>query len=122
MAEERHAFLADSRAVLRRLQTLLHDNTDLRPRFEAAKQVVRVFRKPGFYEITQRCNLKCEGCYYFEGSLTNHVTEETSVQAWEEFFAAEAQRKVTMAYFVGAEPALHQERLIAAAPYFPYGN
>jgi hypothetical protein len=27
-----------------------------------------------------------------------------------------------MAYFVGAEPALEQERLITAAPHFPYGN
>ena len=91
-------------------------------RYDDAKRIVRVFRKPGFYEITQRCNLKCEGCYYFEGARTNHVPEETSPRAWQEFFAAEARRKVTMAYFVGAEPALHQDRLIAAAPYFPYGN
>src|SRR5215469_5514743 len=122
MAEERHAFLADSRAVLRRLQTLLHDNTDLRPRFEAAKQVVRVFRKPAFYEIAQRCNLKCEGCYYFESGEHRDVLECQSPGEWERFFASEARRQVTMAYFVGAEPALEQERLFAASTQFPHGN
>jgi hypothetical protein len=111
-----------ARTILQRVHALMGANPDFAARYEDAKRVVRVFRKPAFYEITQRCNLKCEGCYYFEGSLTNHVREETSVEAWREFFATEAQRNVTMAYFVGAEPALHQERLIAAAPYFPYGN
>lgn len=112
-----------ARVVLQRVHALVDGNADFAARYEDAKRVVRVFRKPGFYEITQSCNLKCEGCYYFAGGRTNHVPEETSVSAWEAFFAAEAQqRKVTMAYFVGAEPALHQERLIAAAPHFPYGN
>lgn len=111
-----------ARTILQRLHGLLQANPDFAARYEDAKRVVRVFRKPAFYEITQRCNLKCEGCYYFEGGLTNHVPEESSLRAWEEFFAAQAERKVTMAYFVGAEPALHQDRLIAAAPYFPYGN
>jgi hypothetical protein len=111
-----------ARSILQRLHALVQANSDFSARYEEAKRVVRVFRKPAFYEITQRCNLKCEGCYYFEGGITNHVPEEASLRAWEDFFAAEAQRKITMAYFVGAEPALHQERLIAAAPYFPHGN
>jgi len=111
-----------ARRILQRVQSLVQGNADFAARYEDAKRVVRVFRKPGFYEITQRCNLKCEGCYYFEGGRTNHVPEVISIEAWERFFAAEAERHVTMAYFVGAEPALHQERLIAAAPHFPYGN
>src|SRR5258708_18190226 len=111
-----------ARTVLQRLHALVQANSDFAARYEAAKRVVRVFRKPAFYENTQRCNLKCEGCYYFEGGVTNHVPEESSVGAWQDFFAAEAQRNVTMAYFVGAEPALHQERLVAASPYFPFGN
>src|SRR5271156_6931175 len=89
------------RTVLQRVHALVQANPDFAARYEDAKRVVRVFRKPAFYEITQRCNLKCEGCYYFEGGVTNHVPEESSVLAWEGFFAAEAQRKVTMAYFVG---------------------
>jgi len=101
---------------------LLETRPDLASRYEAAKQTVRIFRKPAFYEVTQRCNLKCEGCYYFEGPVARTGPEEESVDAWDEFFALEAQRGVSMAYFVGAEPALEQERVIAASRHFAYGN
>lgn len=111
-----------ARTVLRRIRDFTATRPDLAVRYGDAKRVVRAFRKPAFYEITQRCNLKCEGCYYFEGSLTQPVREEKSIVAWEDFFAAEGRRKVTMAYFVGAEPALEQDRLIAAIGHFPYGN
>jgi hypothetical protein len=114
--------LGQVRAVLDRAHTLLALHPELAGRYERAKRVVRAFRKPTFYEITQRCNLKCEGCYYFEGGLTRAIPDEGSLAEWEAFFAAEAQRQVTMAYFVGAEPALEQERLMAAAPWFPHGN
>ena len=120
MAQPAHS--GTKREILGRVRQILDAYPDLAARYDEARRVVRAFRKPAFYEITQRCNLKCEGCYYFEGGLANPVEEEASVSAWEEFFAAEAQRHVTMAYFVGAEPALEQERLLAAAPWFPYGN
>jgi hypothetical protein len=121
-AQPVHSAAGDPRQVLRRIREILDGHPDLQPRYETAKQIVRVFRKPAFYEVTQRCNLKCEGCYYFEGSLGELVQEEDSPDAWDEFFAAEAERGVSIAYFVGAEPALHQERLVAAARYFPFGN
>lgn len=110
------------RPILSRIHDLLDANPEFAPRYEAAKLVVRAFRRPAFYEITQRCNLYCEGCYYFEDDRRQSVREQHSLAAWTEFFAAEAQRHVTMAYFVGAEPALHQERLVAASSHFPHGN
>jgi hypothetical protein len=112
---------SDPRAVLRRIGELVGARPDLRERYDIAKRTIRVFRKPAFYEVTQRCNLKCEGCYYFESGL-EEITEQQSVGAWESFFATEAERQVSMAYFVGAEPALHQERLMAAAGHFSHGN
>jgi hypothetical protein len=106
---------------LARLSALLQQAPRLEARYEKAKRVVRAFRRPAFYEVATRCNLLCEGCYYFSDSF-RAIAEERSAERWRDFFAAEAARGVTMAYFVGAEPALEQERLIAAAPYFPYGN
>jgi hypothetical protein len=82
---------------------------------------VRAFRKPAFYEVATRCNLFCEGCYYFSDNFAA-TTEVSDVATWDAFFEAEAARGVTMAYFVGAEPALEQDRLLAAARHFPYGN
>jgi hypothetical protein len=113
---------SDVRGVLRRIADILDNRPALRNRYEHAKKIVRIFRRPAFYEITQRCNLKCEGCYYFEGSLGELVPEQKDPEVWEEFFASEAERGVSIAYFVGAEPALEQERLLSASRYFPYGN
>ncbi|TGY88991.1 radical SAM protein [Marinicauda algicola] len=120
--ETGHARLRDQRALHARVHELAHTSADLSARYKAAKQIIRAFRKPAFYEVTQRCNLFCEGCYYFEGGLGEVVRETADTTAWKRFYAEEAARGVTMAYFVGAEPALHQERLLAAAPMFPYGN
>ncbi|HVU22012.1 MAG TPA: hypothetical protein VHE09_14870 [Rhizomicrobium sp.] len=113
---------ADPRATLRRIREIVGGDPALGRRYESSKRTIRIFRKPAFYEITQRCNLKCEGCYYFEGGVRHDSHEEDSLEAWETFFAAEAQRGVSIAYFVGAEPAIEQERLIAASRYFQYGN
>ncbi len=112
----------DIRPTLHAIDRILERRPGLRPRYRAARRVVHAFRKPAFYEISQRCNLFCEGCYYFEGGLQTPVREETSTEAWEAFFADEGRRGVSMAYFVGAEPALHQERLLAASRCFPHGN
>ena len=105
-----------------RLARLLREHPQLRPGYERAKAVVRAFRKPAFYEVATRCNLFCEGCYYFSDDFSAPSDEVKDRAAWEDFFAAEGERGVTMAYFVGAEPALEQERLLAAANHFPYGN
>lgn len=105
-----------------RIRSHITADPDLATRYSAAKSVIRAFRRPAFYEIETRCNLKCEGCYYFEGGDTKDRKPRASVDEWEAFFRQEANRGVSMAYFVGAEPALAQERLIAAAPYFPFGN
>jgi hypothetical protein len=108
------------RESLRRVQELLAARPDLAPRYEDAKGVVRAFRKPAFYEVSQRCNLFCEGCYFFENG-GSHQVREPEPSAWEAFFASEAERRVSMAYFVGAETALHQDRLMAAAGHIKRG-
>lgn len=111
-----------ARDVAATMNRLLKARPDLRAGHARARAVVRAFRRPAFYEIETRCNLKCEGCYYFEGGSTHHLSPKADEGAWSRFFAAEAARGVSMAYFVGAEPALAPKRIMAAAPYFPWGN
>lgn len=122
MEHEAHTTLTDPRPLLRRIREHIERRPDFAARYDTAREVVRVFRKPAFYEVTQRCNLKCEGCYYFEGGLHQPVVEEQSLEAWDEHFRAEKERGVSMAYFVGAEPSLEQERMLVASKYFKYGN
>jgi len=107
-SEVSHAAQGNAREILSRINTLTRARPDLHLRYRAAKDVIHAFRKPAFYEITQRCNLWCEGCYYFEVGERQRVREESSIEAWEEFYAAEAERRVSMAYFV--EPSLRSTR------------
>lgn len=110
--------------VLRKLQAVVAARPDFSPRYEHAKHITRAFRRPAFYEVSTRCNLFCEGCYYFENAGQDREPPDPNLplSQWEAFFATEAERGVSMAYFLGAEPALHQERLLAAANHFPNGN
>lgn len=106
----------------RRIKSLLEEAPELKPRYDFARKVVRAFRTPAFYEVETRCNLKCEGCYYFEGGKTQFIEGESDILHWRKFFESESQRGVSMAYFVGAEPALAQDRLSQAVGLFPRGN
>ena len=112
--------ITDTRTVLRSIRALTASDADLNARYKRAKNIVRIFRKPAFYEITQRCNLRCEGCYYFEDGAVDRGAEEDDLVRWDRFFASEAERGVSMAYLIGAEPALEQKRMELATRYFPY--
>jgi MoaA/NifB/PqqE/SkfB family radical SAM enzyme len=55
------------------------------------------------YEITSRCNLKCEHCYWRK---TNNSTEELSDEEWIEIFLDHKSQGATNAYLTGGEPGL----------------
>ncbi len=111
-----------ARQISSSIRSMICQDEALGRRYQRAKETVRAFRRPAFYEIETRCNLKCEGCYYFEGGDTWKINGDKTLDEWKLFFRQEAERGVSMAYFVGAEPALAQERLLAAAEHFPWGN
>lgn len=73
------------------------------------------------YDVSDRCNLRCEGCLYFEGGDRDGHADTAQDAAWERMFAAERARGVTFAYLAGAEPALAPERLRQAAAHIGRG-
>lgn len=73
------------------------------------------------YDISDRCNLKCEGCLFFEGDDYLRYKDSHDDRAWDDFFAAEAARGVNFAYIAGAEPALEPNRLHMAVKHIPAG-
>ena len=73
------------------------------------------------YDVTRVCHLKCEGCLFFEGPDYETHPDDKSLQDYDRFFAREAARGVNFPYFVGAEPALVQERLRIAGRHFKRG-
>lgn len=110
-----------AREIHKKIKLLLNENTDLNPPFNRIRQLARNLRKAAVYDITSKCNLWCEGCYYYEGDQ-HPLTDETSLDKWEALFSSEHKRGVTYGYFGGAEPSLEQERLHIASKYIPNGS
>jgi hypothetical protein len=76
---------------------------------------------PSNYDVSDRCNLTCEGCLYFEGDERRTHLDDGTVDEWARFFGREARRGVNFAYLAGAEPALQIDRIRAAARHIPAG-
>ncbi len=73
------------------------------------------------YDISDICNLRCEGCLFFEGTDYSTHRDERTPEEYDRFFAAEATRGVNYPYFAGGEPALAQDRLQLAQRHFHRG-
>ncbi len=73
------------------------------------------------YDISDTCNLRCEGCLYFEGPDRLGHADIAADAAWSALFAAEKARGVNFAYLAGAEPALAPARLRLAAQHIGRG-
>ena len=54
------------RTKIRVIKQLLAQHPDLVEQYEQTKKIIRVFRRPAFYEMSTRCNLRCEGCFFFD--------------------------------------------------------
>lgn len=77
--------------------------------------------KAANYDVASKCNLRCEGCLFFEGEENEGHEDCRSLAEWDALFAADAARGVTLAYLAGAEPSLVPDRLRAAQKYIPNG-
>lgn len=73
------------------------------------------------YDISNSCNLRCEGCLYFSAAGDEIARAETDIAVWRRFFAAEAQRGINFAYLGGAEPSLTPDRIHACQDHIAMG-
>lgn len=62
------------------------------------------------YDVTDKCNLRCEGCLFFSGDdYKSHLGygEESNIktlEGYDLFFKKESDRGVNFAYFAGGSP------------------
>lgn len=76
---------------------------------------------PSNYDISDTCNLRCEGCLFFDGADRLGHDDSADDGAWDAFFAKEAARGVNFAYLAGAEPTLAPRRIGLARKHIPHG-
>ena len=75
----------------------------------------------GHYDISATCNLRCEGCFYFDVPEAKRSADTHTPEQWERFFAEERDHGVNFAMLAGAEPSLQLDRLRLAQRYIPNG-
>ncbi len=74
----------------------------IRERFEKVRKYF--FLRESTYDMSNRCNIRCEGCYYFQGD--KHLFEENlNVSDWQQHMRAEKERGITFVVLAGAEPS-----------------
>lgn len=63
------------------------------------------FLRESTYDMTNRCNIRCNGCYYYEGEK-QFAEENTDPEAWRTLMRSEKERGITYVVLAGAEPSL----------------
>jgi len=79
------------------------------------------FLRESTYDMSNRCNIRCDGCYYFEGEK-QFAKEIGDVEAWRELMQAEKMRGITYVVLAGAEPSLVPELLDVCYQEMPLGS
>jgi hypothetical protein len=96
---------------------LLEDPT-VRARWEKVRKYF--FLRESTYDMCNRCNLSCDGCYYYEGAK-QFTRENGDPEAWRELMREEKERGITYVVLAGAEPSLVPELLSVCFAEMPLG-
>ena len=81
--------------------------------YERYKRISRLNIRSSIYDVTNRCNLRCKGCFFFSSGEHERAAEETELDRWEAFVEAEKARGVNLAILIGGEPTLCLDRVEA---------
>jgi MoaA/NifB/PqqE/SkfB family radical SAM enzyme len=76
---------------------------DVKDRWEKVRRYF--FLRESTYDMTRRCNIRCNGCYFYEGDK-QHARENTNPEDWRRLMQAEKARGITFVVLAGAEPSL----------------
>ena len=79
------------------------------------------FLRESTYDMANRCNIRCEGCYYYEGDK-QFAEENRDPAAWRELMRAEKARGITYVVLAGAEPSLVPELFKVCFQEMPLGT
>jgi MoaA/NifB/PqqE/SkfB family radical SAM enzyme len=80
---------------------------------ERYKRIANLNIRSSIYDVTNRCNLRCKGCFFFSSGEHKAAPEEMNINKWEDFIDREKARGVNLAILIGGEPTLCMDRLEA---------
>ena len=92
---------------------------DVKARWEKVRKYF--FLRESTYDMSNRCNIRCDGCYYYEGEK-QFAREVSDVEAWRELMRAEKARGITYVVLAGAEQSLVPALLEVCYQEMPLGS
>ncbi|MBW1797940.1 MAG: radical SAM protein [Deltaproteobacteria bacterium] len=81
--------------------------------YERYKTISKLNIRSSIYDVTNRCNLRCKGCFFFSSGEDKVAKEEMDLKKWEGFIDNEKSRGVNLAILIGGEPTLCLDRVEA---------
>src|ERR687895_463702 len=102
-----------------RLRELLSDRPDLAERLKVLRDMGRRVRACEVH-LTTTCNIRCKGCWYFEGGFDTAVPETSDLGVINALVEKLVHEGVTQATLIGGEPTLVQKRILPFIEKIPY--
>jgi len=81
--------------------------------YERYKRISKLNIRSSIYDVTNNCNLRCKGCFFFSSDEHRKSPDEPDIRKWEEFVEKEKARGVNLAILIGGEPTLYLDRVEA---------
>ncbi|MBU4262444.1 MAG: radical SAM protein [Proteobacteria bacterium] len=81
--------------------------------YKRYKEISRLNIRSSIYDVTDHCNLRCKGCFFFSSGEHKAASEEKDVSLWHAFVEKEMARGVNLAILIGGEPTLCLDRIEA---------
>ncbi len=87
--------------------------------YDRYKKISKLNIRSSIYDVTNRCNLRCKGCFFFSSDEEKAAPEEMDIKKWEAFIDREKERGVNLAILIGGEPTLCLDRVEAFYKHLP---
>ena len=81
--------------------------------YQRYKKISKLNIRSSIYDVTNRCNLRCKGCFFFSSGEHRVADEEMDLAKWQHFVDKEKNRGVNLAILIGGEPTLYLDRVEA---------
>jgi MoaA/NifB/PqqE/SkfB family radical SAM enzyme len=81
--------------------------------YERYKRISKLNIRSSIYDVTNKCNLRCKGCFFFSSDEHKKSPDEMDIRKWEAFVDKEKERGVNLAILIGGEPTLFLDRVEA---------
>ncbi|MET8564096.1 radical SAM protein [Streptomyces flaveolus] len=107
------------REAKERTAALLAERPDLADRLHRLRRLGRTVRSCEVH-LTNTCNIRCKGCWYFEGGFDTAVRELSDVDKIKAFARKLRDDGVNQATLIGGEPTLVLRRVEAFVEELPY--